>query len=56
MINYLKLGTESGYGGPLVTGPLINEVGTIEEVLLVDDKETHSFIQKTHYQQFLRTI
>ena len=52
--NQLILGEESGYGGPLVTGPLVNEDGTIAKILLVDNKETHSFIRKLRTYNFFK--
>ena len=51
-IIYVAVGTESGYGGPLVVAPVINEQGLIERILLLDNKETHSFIQKLRYRGF----
>lgn len=48
----LVLNEESGYGGPLIAGPLVNEKGIIEKVLLVDNKETHSFIRKLQAHNF----
>lgn len=49
---FVTVGTESGYGGPLVVGPLIDDKGIIESVLLLDNKETHSFIQKLRNHGF----
>lgn len=49
---YVAVGTESGYGGPLVVAPVINEEGLIERILLLDYKETHSFIQKLKHRGF----
>lgn len=51
---YVAVGTQSGYGGPLVVGPIINEEGIIEQVLLLDNKETHSFIQKLSNRGFFK--
>jgi NosR/NirI family nitrous oxide reductase transcriptional regulator len=50
----LILGEESGYGGPMVVGPLVNVDGEIEKILLVDDKETHSFINKLIAHNFFK--
>jgi len=53
-ISQLILGEESGYGGPLVVGPLVSKEGSIEKILLVDNKETHSFIRKLRTYNFFK--
>lgn len=50
----IKLSEESGYGGPLVVGPVIDADGSIEQVLLVDNSETHSFIRKLISNNFFK--
>ena len=50
----LVLEKASGYGGPLITGPVINEDGGIDKVFLVHDRETHSFIRKLEAYNFFR--
>lgn len=52
--NQLLLGKESGYGGPLIAGPLVQEDGSIDKILLVDNKETHSFIRKLRTYNFFK--
>lgn len=52
--NHLVLGEESGYGGPMVTGTLIDEEGLIDKIILVEDRETHSYVQKLKNKGFFK--
>lgn len=51
-INYVPVREESGYGGPLNIGPVIDQNGIIKEILIIDHKETHSFINKLKVNNF----
>lgn len=51
-IDYVPVGQESGYGGPLSIGPVIDQKGIIKNILIIDHKETQSFINKLKVNNF----
>ncbi|SDU63774.1 FMN-binding protein [Desulfobacula phenolica] len=54
LIAYLGLSSKIGYGGPLIVGTVISVDGTIKDILILDHKETASYITKITQAGFFR--
>lgn len=52
--NYLKIAQENGYGGKLMLTPVINAEGTIDNILVLDHKETFSFYMRITNKGFFK--
>jgi hypothetical protein len=52
--NYLKIVEENGYGGKLMLTPVINAKGMIDNILILDHKETFSFFMRITNKGFFK--
>jgi len=52
--NYLKISSENGYGGKLLVTPVVNINGVIENILVLDHKETFSFFMRMTNDNFFK--
>lgn len=52
VIAYISLADDVGYAGPLTVATIINTDGTIKDVVIVDSKETPSFLDKVERQGY----
>ncbi len=51
---YVTLTKGMGWGGPFVSAVLTNSVGIIDEIVVVDHKETHSYFRKLKRMDFFK--
>jgi len=51
---YVTLTKGMGWGGPFVFAVLTNSVGIIDEIVVVDHKETHSYFRKLKRMDFFK--
>lgn len=54
-IGYLAFGSEYGYQSDILVGSVINLEGSVVEVVILDQNETPSFIEKINNHDFLAT-
>jgi len=51
---YIIINTSKGWGGPLQTATIIDKMGILQQVLILDHKETLSFIHKIQKNDFFK--
>ena len=52
--NYLRIAEENGYGGKVIVSPVINTHGIIDNILVLDHKETFSFFMRITKDGFFK--